>query len=98
MTITEIKNTLADKLHDEGTYFQKSDISVRSTKTGYTIVIKDYEHIPFTVHMEEDEDLGKCVYIQTPFEDDCIVFNYATYDFPLWTSILQLGYYIGTRF
>ena len=98
MTTNEIKATLAEKLHDEGTYFKKSDISVKSTKTGYRIVIKDYEHIPFTVTLEEDDCLGKCVSIHTPFEDDCIVFNCATYDYPLWTSILSLGYYIGSRF
>lgn len=98
MTTNEIKATLAEKLHDEGTYFKKSDISVKSTKTGYRIVIKDYEHIPFTVTLEEDDYFGKCVFIQTPGECESIVFNCATYDYPLWTSILELGYYIGTRF
>ena len=98
MTTNEIKATLAEKLHDEGTYFTKSDISVKSTKTGYRIVIKDYEHIPFTVTLEEDDYFGKCVYINTPFDEDCIVFNSATNDYPIWTSILSLGYYIANRF
>ena len=98
MTTNEIKTTLADKLQSEGTYFRKSDISVKSTKTGYRIVIKDYEHIPFTVTLEEDDYFGKCVYINTPFDEDCVVFNSATNDYPLWTSILSLGYYIGSRF
>lgn len=98
MTTNEIKTTLADKLHAEGTYFTKSDISVRSTKTGYRIVIKDYEHIPFTVTLEEDEYLGKCVFIQRPGNCGSIIFNCATHDYPLWTSIIELGYYIGTRF
>ena len=97
MTTNEIKTTLADKLQSEGTYFRKSDISVRSTKTGYRIVIKDYEHIPFTVTLTDDDYFDKCVSIGTP--DDCeIIFGNATYDYPLWSCILSLGYYIANRF
>ena len=98
MTANEIKNTLAEKLQNEGTYFQKSDISVTATKTGYRIIIKDYEHIPFTVTLDDDDYFGKCVFITTPFDEDCIIFNSATHDYPIWTSILSLGYYIGSRF
>lgn len=98
MTTNEIKDTLASKLKAEGTYFTKSDISVRKTKTGYRIIIKDYEHIPFTVTLEDDDYFDKCVIIRTPFDEDCIIFTNATYDYPIWTSILSLGYYIATRF
>ena len=98
MTTNEIKQALADKLKAEGTYFTKKDITCRKTKTGYKVVIKDYEHIPFTITLEEDDYFDYCVIITTPFEEDCISFANATYDYPIWTSILSLGYYIATRF
>ena len=102
MTTKEIKDLLADKLRYEGTYFRKSDISVKATKNGWRIVIKDYEHIPFIVTLDEDDYLGKCVYIReqdaNPFEGDDYIFEYDAHEYPLRTSLLQLGYYIGTHF
>ena len=101
MTTNEIKTTLAEKLHDEGTYFTKSDISVKSTKSGYRIVIKDYEHIPFTIYMEEDDYFGYCVFIRGMQDYDYVddlVFTYSKKDYPLEEALLNLGYYIGTRF
>ena len=97
-TSREIKEILATKLREEGTYFKKSDISVKATKSGFLIVIKDYEHIPFKLTMEEDDYFGKCVFIQTPGEEDSVVFKYGKTEYPIFTAILSLGYYIGTRF
>jgi len=96
MTTNEIKEILASKLHDEGCYFTKSDISVRKTSTGYKIVIKDYEHIPFKVTLEEDEYFGKCVFVRT--DDETVTFRYSKKDYPMYEAMLSLGYYIGTRF
>lgn len=98
MTVNELKNILADKLQSEGTYFTKKHIHAAKTKTGFKVVIEDYDHIPFTIHLEEDEDFGKCVFVQTPFEEGCIIFRYSKKEYPLYEAILSLGYYIGTRF
>lgn len=98
MTTKEMKEILASKLREEGTYFTKSDISIRKTSNGYKVVIKDYEHIPFTITLEEDDYFGQCVFVQTPFEEECISFRYSKRGYPLFESILSLGYYIGTRF
>lgn len=100
MTTKEIKETLAYKLRSEGTYFTKSDISCKRIKNGYRIVIKDYEHIPFTIYMEEDEDLGYCVYTRGmhDYYTDELSFCYSKHEYPLEEAILNLGYYIGTRF
>lgn len=94
----EIVDVLAQKLKDEGTYFRKSDIRCYKTKTGFDIIIKDYEHIPFHLTMEEDDYFGKCVFIRTPFDEDCAIFKYGKTEFPIYTATLSLGYYIGTRF
>ena len=98
MTTNELKEILADKLMSEGTYFTKSHITARKTKDGFKVVIEDYEHIPFNIHMEEDDYFGKCVFVQTPFDEDCIIFRYSKSEYPLCESILSLGYYIGSRF
>ena len=98
MTINELKSILADKLQSEGTYFTKKDILASRTKTGFKVVIKDYEHIPFTITLEEDDYFGKCVFVQNPFDEECIIFRYSKNEYPLFEAILSLGYYIGTRF
>jgi hypothetical protein len=99
MTTTEMKDILASKLKSEGTYFTKSDISIRSIKNGYRIVIKDYEHIPFTIYMEEDDYFGYCVFIRgTQDEWDDLVFSHSKHGYPLENALVNLGYYIGTRF
>jgi hypothetical protein len=99
MTTNEMKDILAYKLQSEGTYFTKSHISIRKIKDGYRIVIKDYEHIPFTIYMEEDEIFGYCVFIRGLQDDwDDLVFTYSKKEYPLEEALINLGYYIGTRF
>lgn len=98
MTTNELKDILAQKLHEEGTYFTKADIKAQKTKTGFKVVIADYEHIPFTIHMEEDDYFGKCVFITTPFYQDSITFKYSKKEYPLFEALLSLGYHIGNCF
>lgn len=99
MTTNEMKDILASKLKDEGTYFTKSYISIRSIKNGYRIVIKDYEHIPFTIYMEEDDYFGYCVFLRGMQDyDSDDGFFYSKSGYPLEQALLNLGYYIGTRF
>lgn len=98
MTTNEMKDILATKLQEEGTYFTKSDISITQSTKGYKVVIKDYEHIPFAIHLTDDDYLGHCVYVTTPFEEDAITFRCSKREYPLFEAILSLGYYIGTRF
>lgn len=99
MTTNEMKDILAAKLKSEGTYFTKSHISIRSIKNGYRIVIKDYEHCPFTIYMEEDDIFGYCIFIRgmDDYYDD-LYFTYSKYRYPIEEALLNLGYYIGTRF
>ena len=99
MTTNEMKDILASKLKSEGTYFTKSYISIRKIKNGYRIVIKDYEHIPFTIYMEEDDYFGYCVFIRgmQDYYDD-LVFTYSKKGYPIEEALINLGYYIGTRF
>lgn len=99
MTTKEMKEILAAKLKSEGTYFTKSYISIRKIKNGYRIVIKDYEHIPFTIYMEEDDYFGYCVFVRGVQDEwDDLVFSHSKKEYPLENALLNLGYYIGTRF
>jgi hypothetical protein len=98
MTINEMKSILAQKLASEGTYFTEKHISIRTRTNGYRITIEDYEHIPFNLTLEEDEYFGKCVFIGTPFDDESVSFRHSKKDYPIYEALLDLGYYIGSRF
>ena len=98
MTTNELKDLLASKLREERTYFTRQHISATKGKNHFKVVIEDYEHIPFYLNMEEDDYFGKCVFVQTPFDDECIAFHYSKKEYPLHDAILSLGYYIGSRF
>lgn len=95
MTTNEIKDILAAKLKEEGTYFTKSHIKLKRNKKGYTIVIDDYTHIPFKVVMtQEDGEYWTIIYADT----ECISFETSKYEYKEFSAILRIGYYAGTRF
>ena len=94
-----LKDLLAEKLHDEGCYFTKKDISISSVNNNHKVVIKDYEHCPFEVTYTCDEYLGNCVTVWNR-QDDTIVHmaECHTWEDGQREAMLYLGYYIGTRF
>lgn len=93
-----MKDILFQKLQNEQCNFKKSDISITKQKDTYKIVIKDYEHIPFKMIFEHDDYFGYIVYIDDCFEHDNIVFVDNKKEYDIKTALIQLGYYIGTRF
>ena len=95
MTTTEMKQELYNKLRDEGTYFTKSHISINRIENGYRIIIKDYEHIPFTIKEEQDEYFGYILFIKA---DDYIEMIDSKIGYDYHRAMLDIGYYIGTRF
>lgn len=96
MTTAEAKNILADKLKAENCYFTKQDISIRKQGEVYKIIIADYEHIPFTLKTEYDDYFGFCVMVNA--NDENIIFIDSKKDYDFKTALIELGYYIGTRF
>ena len=97
MTTAEMKEVLASKLKEEGTYFTKSHISIKKAGNGiYKIVIKDYEHIPFIMSEEYDDYFGYILYIEA--NDHNIAFIDSKKSFDYQTAMIRLGYYIATRF
>lgn len=98
MTTNEMKDILASKLREEGTYFTKSDIRMQQLKKGYKVTIRDYEHIPFIITLEEDDYFGKVVYVKEKWGNTTIIFKDSKKDYPIFETLLSLGYYIGSRF
>lgn len=97
MTTAEMKNILADKLKAEQTYFTKSHISIKKQGEKYKIVIKDYEHLPFYMSFEYDNYFGYTVMIAND-SHKIISFVENKKDYDIKTALVELGYYIGTRF
>lgn len=94
-----MREILFKKLQDEETNFSKSEISIKKNRNNtYTIVIKGYEHIPFTMSFEEDDYFGFIVYVKDEFEERNIIFVDSKEEYRIDRALIQLGYYIGTRF
>lgn len=98
MTIKEMKDILYKKLQDEQCYFKKSDISIKKEKNYYIITIKDYEHIPFKMWLENDDYFGYIVTINEMLDFENIVFLDNKKEYDIKTALIYLGYYIGTHF
>lgn len=94
--ISEMGNILFSKLQDKGCYFKKSDISIKKVTDYVEIVIKDYEHVPFKMRAEKDDYFGYLVTIDSPYGNVAFVESKTSYDYK--NALIQLGYYIGTRF
>ena len=97
MTANDMKNILAKKLKDENTYFTKSDISIKKQGKKYKIVIKDYEHIPFQMAFDYDDYFGFIVWVHND-SLKTIAYVDSKKDYDIESALIQLGYYIGTRF
>lgn len=101
MTTTEMKQILADKLKAEATYFTKSDISIKKLNSPkyekYQIIIKDYEHCPFTMYLEHDDYFGYIVTIMD-IDHEEIAFINSKKGYDIKTALLYLGYHIGNTF
>ena len=94
-----MKQILADKLKDENCYFTKKDIHIQKVNDNkFSIYIADYEHIVFTMFAEEpDGFFDYTVTIVNSF-DDYNIFIESKNGYDYKSAMLNLGYYIGTRF
>lgn len=105
MTTKEMKEILAKKLKDENTYFMESDISIRKKEHGnkdisYKIVIKDYEHITFILDIKNNYEVEPyiCIYYKEGDFKAMIIYDDFRGDKDIESALINLGYYIGTRF
>lgn len=98
MNSNDMKNALYEKLHDEGCYFKKSDISIRKIANGFKITIKDYEHIPFRVWVDSDDCIGEYIAVERMDDESTVAFVDGADDRHMKEALLDLGYYIASRF
>lgn len=99
MNSTEMKDILFKKFQDEGCCFRKSDIFIRKNSNNtITIIIKDYEHNPFTIRFEYDSYFGFIVCVKDDFDEGDIIFVDSKEKYRIDRALIQLGYYIATRF
>ena len=98
MNANEIKSILAEKFADEGCGFKKSDIKVNRRGNKTTIIIKDYEHNPFEIDAEEDDYFGYCLWIKDICDEEIIGMYDSKREYPWKEALLNLGYYIASRF
>ena len=98
MKTNEMKQILTDKLKAENCYFTQKDIVIKKVNDSKcTIYIKDYEHIIFTMFLDIDDYFGYIVQITNNF-DDYDIFKDSKNGYDFESALIELGYYIGTRF
>lgn len=104
MTTKEMKQILFDKLQSENCCFAKSDISIQKIRNGYKIIIKDYEHIIFTIKLEIDKDFENAeeMTLWRQYKDSkrktLLLLEEGHNDSAMQHVLIDLGYHIGTRF
>lgn len=97
MKTSEMKDILYKKLCDEGTNFEKSNISIKKVGNSHKIVMKGYENIPFSVKTEYDDGMPEFI-VWVSCNKSIIVYCDSMKDYPFADAMIELGYYIGTRF
>lgn len=101
MKTTEMKEILYNKLKAENTYFTKQDINIKTVNENkYIITIKDYEHINFRMTLSIDENEYEVTisqYYNNKF-DELVSYQTSRKAYDIEYALIELGYYIGTRF
>lgn len=101
MTTTEMKEILLNKLKAENCYFTKQDISIKkANENKYIIAIKDYEPINFILKLYfEDNEYQVTIskYYNNEY-DEFITLTTSRKAYDIEYALIELGYYIGTRF
>jgi hypothetical protein len=102
MKTNEMKTILHNKLKDENCYFSLSDIEIKKVDYNHIeIIITDYKPYSFIMEFSKDEIFGYIVTITMyykNFSEKLIAFEDSQKDYPITSALIELGYYIGTRF
>ena len=103
MKTTEMLNTLCNKLKAENTYFKKSDIHIsKANENKYIIIINDYKPINFRMTLSFDDfykeyEITISKYYNNDFEE-LVTLTTSKKNYDIEYALIELGYYIGTRF
>ena len=102
-TVKEMKDVLYSKLKDEGCGFNRKDLHLTPTDYGFKLIVEDYETSTFFIHFEYDEYFGYIVQVdcgseEYPEDYECISFETSHKMIDLHTALMDIGYYVATRF
>ena len=104
MKTTEIKEILLKKLKVENCYFTKpTDVHISKVNDEkYIIIINDYKPINFKMTLSIDDfdntyEVTISKYYENDFEGIVSYIN-TSKDYDIQSALIELGYYIGTRF
>lgn len=99
MNIEKIKKALAKKLRDENSSFTKKDISIEKvSKNEIWIKMRDYENVPISVKQDKDDYFGYVLFIRDEFDEGLIGMCDSKVDYPWDEAMIEVGYYIASRF
>ena len=97
-TIDEMKLILAQKFEDEECCFTQEDITIEEQDNGLKIIIKDFEHCPISISKEKDDYFGYVLYVKDECEEEIIGMYNSRRDYPYTEALINIGYYIASRF
>ena len=100
-SIPEMRNILYNKLQDEGSGFKKSEIIIKKKGDKYTFQIAGYEPTWFSMTFEQDDYFGYIVWAHEWYNqsrEDEVAFVTSKRSYNVKQAIIELGYYIATRF
>ena len=104
MKTTEMKETLLNKLHDENlTHLKTSDISITKVNTNnYRITLKDFEPFSWSMTLSIDDfdntyEVTISQYYNNKY-DELVSYQTSRKAYDIEYALIELGYYIGTRF
>lgn len=105
MKTTQMKEILLKKLHDENlTYLKKSDISIKkANENKYIITLKDFEPFSWSMSLSIDNDFDNTYevtisqYYNNKY-DELVSYQTSRITYDIEYALIELGYYIGTRF
>ena len=107
MKTTEMHNILYNKLKAENTHFTKQDIYIsKVNENKYIITVKDFEPFSFIINLSIEDYNGKyekeyevtiSKYYNNEY-DEFITLTTSKKAYDIKYALIELGYYIGTRF
>lgn len=104
MTTTQMKQILLNKLKAENCYFTKpTDVHISKVDDNkYIIIINDYKPINFRMTLSIDDfdntyEVTISKYYENDFEE-IISLTTSIKAYDIEYALIELGYYIGTRF
>lgn len=101
ITINEMKDILFKKLQDEETAFKRSDIHINKTDYGYKIYLNGYEPLSFHMYIDDNDVWKHSIEVTECYKEefnDSVDLQTDSDDESMRYSLINIGYFVGTRY